>query len=249
MELQLIRNATMRFVYAGHVLLVDPYFAPKHTLDSYVGKARNPLVDLPCEPEDVMRGVECVIVSHLHGDHFDRVAQEMLPKQLPLFCQPGDEERIVAKGFQSVTPIQDRVNWKDIHIARVPARHGSGAWADKMGNVSGFVLRSESEPTIYWCGDTIWYEDVAQTIAREQPDVIVTHSSGAMLEANEPIVMDIAQTIEVCRAAPNAKVVAVHLESLDHGTVARSDLRVHADQEGIAATQLLIPQDGETLML
>jgi len=249
MELQLIRNATMRFVYAGHVLLVDPYFAPKHSLDSYVGKARNPLIDLPCEPEDVMRGVEALIVSHLHGDHFDRVAQEMLPKALPLFCQPGDEERILAKGFQSVTPIKDSITWQDIRIARVPARHGSGAWADKMGNVSGFVLRAESEPTIYWCGDTIWYEDVAQTIAREQPDVIVTHSSGAMLEANEPIVMDIAQTIEVCRAAPNAKVVAVHLESLDHGTVARSDLRVHADQEGIAATQLLIPQDGETLIL
>jgi L-ascorbate metabolism protein UlaG (beta-lactamase superfamily) len=193
--------------------------------------------------------VGAVLVSHLHGDHFDRVAQEMLPKNIPLFCQPGDEDRIVGKGFQTVTPVADSVTWQGIRITRVSGRHGSGAWAEQMGKVSGFVLRAEGEPTLYWCGDTIWYEDVAQTIAREQPDVIITHSSGAMFEANEPIVMDIAQTIEVCRAAPNAKVVAVHLESLDHGAVTRADLRARAEQAGITSQQLLIPMDGETLAL
>ena len=166
-----------------------------------------------------------------------------------MFCQPGDEARILAKGFRSVTPIADALTWQGIHITRTRARHGSGVWAEKMGNVSGFVFRAQGEPTVYWCGDTVWYEDVAQTILREQPAVIITHSSGACFEANEPIVMDAAQTIEVCRAAPNAIVVAVHLESLDHGMALRGDLRALAEREGIAPERLLIPADGEILAL
>ena len=35
-----------------------------------------------------------VIVSHLHGDHFDETAHKMLPKDTPIFTQPGNEEQI-----------------------------------------------------------------------------------------------------------------------------------------------------------
>ena len=32
MQLQLIRNATMRLTYAGRVLLTDPFFSPRHAI-------------------------------------------------------------------------------------------------------------------------------------------------------------------------------------------------------------------------
>src|SRR5215218_5396741 len=67
-----------------------------------------------------------------------------------------------------------------------------------------------------------------QTIERFRPDVIVTHSSGAMWKGNGPIVMDTAQTLAVCQAAPGSRVVAIHLDSLDHGEVTREDLRAQA---------------------
>jgi hypothetical protein len=65
----------------------------------------------------------------------------------------------------------------------------------------------------------------------------------------DPIVMDAAQTAAVCKAAPNSTIIAVHMESLDHGTVTRADLREQANAEGITESQLLIPADGETLHL
>ena len=43
--------------------------------------------------------------------------------------------------------------------------------------------------------------------------------------------------------------IATHMEALDHATVSRQGLRRAADGAGIAATQLLIPADGETLHL
>ena len=249
MKLQLIRNATLRLNYGGHELLTDPYFAPRHSRPSFAGRSPNPLVELPCSPGEIMAGVELVIVSHLHSDHFDPEAQRLLPKDLPVLCQPGDKEAIRQHGFQDVTPVADSVEWRGITITRVPGQHGSGAVLEDMGVVSGFVLQAPGEPTVYWAGDTIWYEPVRETIERFRPDVIVTHSSGAVWGEGGQIVMDGAGTVEVCRAAPASTVVAIHLDSLDHGLVSRTDLRAYAKAAGIPDERLLIPDDGESLEL
>ncbi len=111
MQIQLIRNATLRMTYAGRLLVIDPFLAEKHTLRSFVDKSPNPLVDLPCSPEDVVASVEMAVISHFHIDHFDPLAQELLPKEIPLFCQPGDETELVEKGFQDVRPVEQSVQW------------------------------------------------------------------------------------------------------------------------------------------
>jgi L-ascorbate metabolism protein UlaG (beta-lactamase superfamily) len=249
MKLQLIRSATLRLTYAGHTLLIDPCLAAKGAYDPLVGKARNPMADLPLTVEQVLDGVEMTVVSHLHRDHFDAVAMDVLPKDMPLYCQPGNEDFIAGKGFGDVRVIEDTVTWNGIEIQRTTGRHGSGIWAEKMGKVSGFVFRAPGEPVVYWAGDTIWYEPVQQVVADVQPDVIITHSCGAEFEAGSPIVMDAAQTVAVCRAAPGAVVVAVHMDAYDHSTVSRADLRAYTECEGISPAQLLIPADGETLRL
>ena len=59
---------------------------------------------------------------------------------------------------------------------------------------------------------------------------------------------DAEQTIAVCKMAPKSIVVATHMEALDHGTVSREDLRIHAQKNGISKDQLLIPEDGQTLV-
>jgi L-ascorbate metabolism protein UlaG (beta-lactamase superfamily) len=250
MRLRLLRNATQRLRYAGHELLLDPYFAPKHSRPSYAGRSQNPLVELPCPPAEIMDGAELLILSHLHSDHFDPEAQRLLPKDLPVFCQPGDEETIRGHDFMQVTPVADPVEWQGITLTRTPGQHGThAAELAEMGTVSGFVLQAAGEPTLYWAGDTILYEPVLQVIERVRPDVIVTHSSGALWKGSGPIVMDAAQTLAVCRAAPESRVVAIHLDSLDHGEVSRADLRAQAQAAGLLDGRLLIPEDGETLNL
>ncbi|MBP0685777.1 hypothetical protein J8J21_22280, partial [Mycobacterium tuberculosis] len=80
-------------------------------------------------------------------------------------------------------------------------------------------------PSIYWAGDTILYPPVRETIEATQPDIIVTHSCGAKWDG-VLIVMDAEQTIEVCRISPpKTKVIATHMEALDHATVTRDDLK------------------------
>jgi L-ascorbate metabolism protein UlaG (beta-lactamase superfamily) len=117
-----------------------------------------------------------------------------------------------------------------------------------MGPASGFIFQAEHEPTVYWAGDTIWNDAVAENIARTQPQIIVTHSCGATWGEHVLIVMDAAQTVAVCRAAARSTVIATHMDALDHATVSRADLRRYATAHGILPEQLLIPADGETLV-
>ena len=247
MQIQLIRNATLRISYGDHMFITDPYLAPKHSEEPLVGKSRNPIVELPFPPEDVLADVEMALISHLHPDHFDSLAQQLLPKHIQINCQPGDEEQIREAGFSDVTPIDVSVNWHGVRIIRTSGQHGNEVWAAQMGSVSGFIFRAANEPTIYWAGDTIWCEAVREVILETEPDIIITHSSGASFEAGAPIIMDGHQTIEVCRAAPRSTVIAVHMETFDFDTISRKDLRSLSKVEGIEAGQLLVPADGETL--
>jgi L-ascorbate metabolism protein UlaG (beta-lactamase superfamily) len=247
MEIQQIRNATMRITYSGRKFLTDPLLSPKHSYDPFAGNSPNPTADLPCPVEEVVHGIEAILVSHVHIDHFDRAAKELLPKGIPLFCQPSDLENLTRMGFQSVRRIDLSCTWEGVTFTRTEGQHGIGTWRERMGNVSGFVLQAENEPTVFWAGDSIWCEAVEQVVIDFEPDIIITHSGGAKFPDSDPIIMDAEQTITACQAAPNAVVVAVHLEALDHCPVTRTDLRSMAEKAGIASQQLLIPADGEIL--
>jgi L-ascorbate metabolism protein UlaG (beta-lactamase superfamily) len=249
MQIQLIRSATLRFSYAQKTFIIDPYLAAKHTRPSFTGTSPNPLVDLPCSPAEVIAGIEMALISHLHSDHFDPAAQDLLPKDTPILCQEEDKAKIASKGFRNVTAVEDSIDWQGITITRTPCQHGSGEVLKEMGNASGFVFRSAGEPTVYWAGDTIWYEAVADVIRQTQPDIIITHSCGATWGDHVLIVMDAAQTLAVHHAAPNSIIIATHMDSLDHATVTRSDLRNYADANGLGTEKLLIPLDGEKITL
>lgn len=248
MKLQLIRSATLRIEYAQHRFVIDPYLAAKHSRPSFAGKSPNPLVDLPCAPQDVIADIEWVIVSHLHSDHFDPAAQALLPKETPILCQPGDEAQIEAKGFRRVIPVVDTLTWQDMTITHAPGQHGTGKVLHEMGRAAGFVFQAERELTVYWAGDTIWNEAGADVVVRMRPQIIITHSCGAVWGEQVLIVMDAAQTVAVCRAAPASIVVATHMDSLDHATISRAALRQYAEAQGIGDDRLRIPADGETLI-
>jgi L-ascorbate metabolism protein UlaG (beta-lactamase superfamily) len=248
MKIQLIRNATMKITYAGHSILTDPMLSAVGAFRSFAGIAANPTVELPVAVERILQDVEFTLISHLHPDHFDEAAAQVLPKNMPIFCQPEDKVNLQEKGFTNVTKIDTSCSWLGISITRTGGQHGSGKILEHLGNVSGFVLKAAGAPTVYWVGDSIWYEHVAAAIATHQPDIIITHSGGATLPGHAPIIMDGAQTLTTLEAAPQAVVVAIHMESLDHCSISRTMLRRLADGAGIMPARLMIPEDGATLV-
>lgn len=247
MKLQLIRNATLKIIYAGKTILVDPMFSKKGSFESFAGKQMNPIIDLPFEFNNILTDVDLVLITHTHIDHFDPVAQETIPKHIPFFCQPSDENKIRTCSFKNVIGIEDKIHWKGIEIHRTKGKHGSGEVLKLMGEVSGFILKSHLEPTVYIIGDSILTDDVMKAFKLYNPEIIITNSGGAYMPDYElnPIIMDANQTIKVAQQVPNSKIIAVHLESLDHCTETRKSLFEFAMSKGINQNRLLIPNDGQ----
>jgi L-ascorbate metabolism protein UlaG (beta-lactamase superfamily) len=180
-------------------------------------------------------GLDAVIVTHLHQDHFDDTAARLLPRDVPVFCQPEDEERLRALGLDA-RPIEGELVWDGLRIVRTGGRHGSDeATASALGPVSGFVLDG-----LYIAGDTVWCPEVEEALERHRPRVAVVNASGARFLEGGPLVMTAAQVREVVDRVPT--VVVVHLEAINHCLEARAEVRA-------AVPEALVPEDGETLEL
>ncbi len=237
MQLTLVRSATVVLSLAGSRILVDPMLddaGARPPIEGTEPQVPNPTVPLPFPAEQVVRGLDAVIVTHRHRDHLDSRAEELLPRDVPVFCQPEDEEALRELGLDA-RPIHDTVEWDGMRVTRTPARHGSGRMAELLAPVSGFVFDD-----LYLAGDTVWYEDVEATVARHRPRVAVVNAGGAQFVEGGLIVMGIDDVREVAERVPT--VVAVHMEALNHCHLTRAALRK-------ALPDVLVPDDGETLEL
>ncbi len=250
MRLRLIRSATLVLAYAGRSILFDPMLSPQGAMDP-VGNAassnRIPLVPLPISDRDLDRlldGLDGVIVSHTHEDHWDAAAIERVPRHLPLFCQPVDAVTIAEQGFRDVRPIDVVAEWGDITVTRTDGLHGTGEIGEVMGQVSGFVLQAEGEPTLYLAGDTIWCPEVAAAIREHRPRVTVVHACASQFLTGDPVIMTAGDVLAVAAADPDMTVVATHMETINLCQLTRAGLRAAVDGAGVG-DQVLIPVDGE----
>lgn len=249
MQIQLVRSATLRVSVAGVVLLIDPWLAAKGEGRSYAGGVRSPLVDLPMPVEAVIEGIDAVLVSHLHSDHFDAVAAGAIPSGTPVLAPARDVEGLMALGVADVVPIERSAKVGPVEIVLTSGRHGPDDVLATMGEVSGFLLRAPGEPSLYWVGDSLLCDEVREVIRSEKPEVIVVHACGADWQGSGPLVMDAAMVLETLRLSEPATVVATHLDAVDHATVSRADLEraAAAKLEAPERRRLRIPEDGESL--
>ena len=251
MKLRLVRHATLLVEVGGRRLLVDPMLSDACSLPSIEGSAndrRNPLVELPSPASEVVAGVDVVLVTHTHTDHLDDAAVEALPDQVPLLCQPPDEGTLRGRGFSDVRPVADRLEIDGLQVTRTGGRHGSGEIGEEMGPVSGFVVEAVDEPTLYVAGDTIWCEEVRAALGVHRPDIVVVNAGAARFTEGDPITMAVADVLETAGAAADARVVAVHMEAINHCLLTRTELREELQRAG-AADHVLVPADGEAAAL
>jgi len=243
-KLTLIRSATLRVEIGGHTLLVDPQLDPagaREAVPNTPNPRPNPVCELPIAAEQVVEGIDAVLITHLHGDHFDDTARTLLPRHVAMYCQPQDTERLHADGFTDVRPVHGDATLGDILIARTEGQHGTGEIGKQMAPVSGFVLAAPDEPTVYIAGDTILCDEVRAAVAEYRPAYIVVNAGAARFNTGGPIVMDNDDVAQLSREAPDATIVAVHFETVSHSTQTRADLRA------LNLPNVAVPDDGAAL--
>jgi L-ascorbate metabolism protein UlaG (beta-lactamase superfamily) len=252
MQITHIRHATLLVDWGDVSLLVDPMLSPAGAMDPVGNSAvqeRIPLVELPVADEglrSLLARVTGVLVTHTHRDHWDARAAELIPKGTPLLCQAPDAEKLRGEGFTTVKPIERELDWSGLRLTRYGGRHGTGELGERMGPVSGFVIRRDGQPTLYIAGDTVWHPEVERALAEGQPDVTVLNAGAAQFLAGDPITMSDADIALVCDARPQTAVVAVHLDTINHCLQTRDKLLAALHDRGLGE-RVIVPADGETL--
>lgn len=251
-----VRNATLLIEYAGTTFLLDPMLGAKGSMPPLLGQydttTRNPTVELPIPASDLL-DADAVIATHLHVDHFDDAAMQLLPKSKPIFVQDEtDATKVRGAGFTDVRVMTQNSTFNGIGLAKTDGRHGDDAayakLGDALGNVSGVVFHQQGHETVYVAGDTIFNGDVQAAISEFEPDVIVLNVGYAISRDVGPILMGKQDTLTVHQAAPSALLIASHLEAVNHTTLTRADLRDFAVDNALTDT-LLIPRDGEQIIV
>lgn len=257
-KFQQIRNATIKLDYAGTIFLVDPMLAPKGAYPGFDGTRRSelryPLVDLPVPVSSVL-DANAIILTHLHDDHWDKAARNLVPRDMPIFTQNEEDAATVRKdGFTDVRVLtQAGSSFNGTRLYKTGGQHGSDemyavpALAQSLGKTMGIIFQRPGYKTLYVAGDTIWRDDVEATLTRYQPDVIFLNTGYAQLNGFDgSIIMGKDDLYRAYQFAPNAQVVGIHMEAVNHTMLTRAELRSFIEQKRLDAQRALVPDDGQS---
>jgi len=211
---------------------------------------RIPMTDFPFSDADqqrIIQQIDAVLVTHLHRDHWDQAARDILPKDTLLFCQPEDYDTLQGQGFNRIHSIDHRLIWGKLRIHRTDGRHGTGEIGQAMGPVSGFVFQY-GDHTVYLAGDTIWCPEVQHALNLWQPDWTIVNAGGAQFTEGDPITMTDNDLYEVAQTNPTTHIIAVHMDTINHCHLTREQLREALQGKGIS-DRIWIPEDGEVIPL
>ncbi|ETK05707.1 hypothetical protein T229_01365, partial [Tannerella sp. oral taxon BU063 isolate Cell 5] len=99
-----------------------------------------------------------VLLTHLHDDHIDEAAYEMMPKDIRFFVQDKNDRQVVmSHGFNHVEVVGDNTRVGEVSIQKAESQHGNFIMKYPAGHTTGYVFTHPQEKTLYHAGDTIWY--------------------------------------------------------------------------------------------
>lgn len=254
MKITQIRNATIVIEVRGQNILVDPMLARQSALPKlryYKSDKRNPLVQLPTEFSAMKNNINFALITHCqkgHFDHLDKAGVRWLSEnEITTFCTLHDQSYLSKKGIKTSVLEKKTSTFFDGKIQQVPAKHTRGWLTPFMEHGTGYFIELTGEPSIYLMGDTILTDEIRSFVKCNQPDYIVAPTGKAQLDIGAPLLLDENEIVELASIS-KGRIIANHMEALDHCRLTRSDLVTLLTQHDLIS-QFMIPADGETLEL
>jgi L-ascorbate metabolism protein UlaG (beta-lactamase superfamily) len=240
-----VGNATTLISAGGITVLTDPNFLHQGQR-AYLGYG---LVSKRLQPPALsiaeLPPVDAIVLSHMHGDHWDRVAQRGLDHALPVVTNAHAAKRLVRRGFHEATALD---TW-DAHqitkgattltITALPGRHAPGWTRRLLPPVMGSMLEfgttdSAHRRRLYISGDTLMIDELKEIPLRFTAiEAGILHLGGTRLPAGArlpfglTVTMDDRQGADAVGVLGLPKVIPVHFD--DYGVFA-SPLRNFKDE-------------------
>lgn len=220
-----IGNATTILRLGSFTLLTDPNFVPAGRR-VYLGKGAwsRRLIDPACAIAD-LPPLDAVVLSHLHGDHFDGVAKAELPHETTIFTTPQARRKLVRWDFEAARGLPTWETDELVHgperlrITAVPGRHGPGPvdrlLPDVMGSVLELLVDGVCRLRLYITGDTLYRPFLADVPKRcGDIDAMIIHLGGTRL-LGLMLTMDDRQGVELSELIRPDLIIPVHYD--DYG--------------------------------
>ncbi|HEY0081287.1 MAG TPA: MBL fold metallo-hydrolase, partial [Pyrinomonadaceae bacterium] len=215
-----VGTATVILRYAGFTILTDPNFlhAGDHVHLGYgltSERLTNPAIELEALPP-----IDFCVLSHYHGDHFDRIVEERLQKDLPIITTEHAAGNLTEKGFTAPIALD---TWDSVVVERggasvrvtsMPGKHGPTAVDFFLPPVMGSMLEYAVEGTVlsrlYITGDTLVHDDLNE-IPKRYPDIDLAlfHLGGTRI-MGILLTMDAEQGVEAIRIINPREVIPIH---------------------------------------
>jgi len=248
------RNATMVIETEKDVILVDPMLGLKGTMSTFTffrfKAQKNPIVNLPEKCNEILKRVTHCIITHQHPDHIDKEGERFLKEnKTPITCSKKDEKTFKKKGLNVVKGINywENTDFLGGKIEGIPAKHGYGFIAKPMGNVMGFYIKLPNKKSIYISADTVYTDTVDKVLKEYKPQISVVASGTAQLDVFKPLLMTISDILKFVKNSPE-KVIANHLEAVNHCPTTRIELRNELEKNSLSE-KVEIPNDGEIIKM
>lgn len=233
-SLEFVGTATTVLRLGPFTLLTDPNFLHQGQR-AYLGKGlfSKRLTEPSLQPAD-LPSLDAVVLSHLHGDHFDRVARRELDRSVPVLTTTAAARTLRRWGFAGAEALD---TWRStelvdgtwrLRITAVAGIHGPGPAKHLLPPVMGSVLElsDSSDPgsavhRTYLSGDTLFRPWLREVVDRTGPlDAAVVHLGGTRA-LGLLVTMDAEQGADLVELLAPAMTVPVHH---DDYTVFRSPL-------------------------
>jgi len=256
-SLTFVGTATTLIRLGGFTLLTDPNFLHKGQR-AYLGKGlwSKRLTEPSMQPDD-LPPLDAVVLSHLHGDHFDRIARRGLARTQPVITTAAAAGKLERWGFEA----RGLETWEKetlirgeetLTIESLPGIHARGLMGALLPPVMGSLLEhrvgTEVRRRVYLSGDTLTGDHVSE-IARRHPDIdaAVVHLGGTRVLFHT-VTMDDEQGVDFLHRLNPRRAIPVHYD--DYG-VFRSPLSAFeraASRAGLAWLVQSVAR-GETVSL
>jgi len=254
-EITFIGTATTLLRIAGFTILTDPNFLHRGQR-AYVGMgiATRRLTE-PALPIGQLPPLDFVVLSHHHGDHFDRVAAAGLDHDLPVITEPHAARKLRAQGFRRPVALSA---WESqtvtrgaasVRVTSLPAKHAPEALGrlvpPVMGSLLDFHQGGERLLRMYITGDTLLHDGIGQ-IARRCPgiDLCLIHLGGTKI-AGILLTMDASQGVEALRTVAPREAIPIHFDDYPLFRSPLTDFR-QAAADASLSTRIHYLQRGQT---
>jgi L-ascorbate metabolism protein UlaG (beta-lactamase superfamily) len=163
MQITWYGHSAFRLDFAGHAVLIDPFFTGNPAFVSDKAAAA--------------KGVTHIVLTHGHSDHVGDALAIAKSNGATVTANYDLGMWLVSKGLEKLNPMNTggTTDLGGFTVTLVRADHSSGDMADGvpiyLGNPCGAIIKAPGEPAVYHLGDTDIFSDMALIAEIHEPRI------------------------------------------------------------------------------